>query len=65
MPSISWEHMNDGDSFVLDLQHAVYVWVGKNSNRGERLKVSFVLTNLSWNKISKAQTMNALVKLTS
>lgn len=37
LPSISWEHMNDGDVYILDLQHAIYVWTGKAANRMEKL----------------------------
>lgn len=46
MPSIAWEHMNNGDVFVLDLQHAIFVWVGKHANRGEKLKAAKVAQNL-------------------
>ena len=46
VPTISWTEMNDGDVFVLDTQSHIFIWVGRNANRLERLqgcKVKIVL----------------------
>lgn len=40
MPRIAWEEMNDGDVFVLDGGECIFVWVGKQSNRLERLQAA-------------------------
>uniref|UniRef100_A0A2P2I1V0 Advillin-like n=1 Tax=Hirondellea gigas TaxID=1518452 RepID=A0A2P2I1V0_9CRUS len=38
LPSVSWDHMNDGDVFVLETRDIVYVWVGRYSNNIEKLR---------------------------
>ena len=45
LPTISWTEMNDGDVFVLDTNSHIFIWVGRNANRLERLqgcKVKFI-----------------------
>ncbi len=42
LPAVSWEHMNDGDSFVLDLKEVIYVWNGRNANKHEKLQAAKV-----------------------
>lgn len=39
----SWSSFNDGDVFILDLGKVQYVWMGKESSRTERIKVSLEL----------------------
>ena len=39
---VSWDEMNDGDVYVLDVRTHFFVWQGKNSNRLERLQGSKV-----------------------
>ena len=36
----SWNSFNDGDVFILDLGKVQFVWMGKESSRTERMKVS-------------------------
>ncbi len=42
LPAISWDLMNDGDVFILDARDSdlIFVWVGRNSNRLERLQAA-------------------------
>ncbi len=42
LASIDWEQLNDGDVFILDDRASdnIFVWVGKNSNRLERLQAA-------------------------
>ena len=42
LPTISWKEFNDGDVFVLDTMSHIFVWIGKNANRLERLQASKV-----------------------
>ena len=42
LPTISWKEFNDGDVFVLDTMTHIFVWIGKNANRLERLQASKV-----------------------
>ena len=42
MTHVSWEVMNEGDVFVLDVRSHIFVWVGKYSNRLERLQAAKV-----------------------
>lgn len=37
-PSVSWEHFNSGDVFILETKNKIYVWVGKDSNKMERFQ---------------------------
>ena len=43
LQAVSWAQMNDGDVFVLDSRRFVFVWMGKQSNRLERLQGAKVL----------------------
>lgn len=36
----SWSSFNDGDVYILDLGNIQFVWVGRDSSRTERIKVS-------------------------
>lgn len=38
MPAVAWEHFNDGDVFVVDAKHAVFVWTGKDANNMEKIQ---------------------------
>jgi villin 1/advillin len=40
--SISWEHFNSGDVFIIDTKEIVFVWVGKSANNVEKLQASKV-----------------------
>ena len=42
LQAVSWSLMNDGDVFVLDSRRFVFVWMGKQSNRLERLQAAKV-----------------------
>jgi hypothetical protein len=42
LEDISWGEMNHGDSFILDARTHIYVWMGNESNRMERLQASKV-----------------------
>jgi len=46
LPTISWKEFNDGDVFVLDTMSHIFVWIGKNANRLERLQASKFATKL-------------------
>ncbi|XP_049830670.1 villin-1 isoform X1 [Schistocerca gregaria] len=46
MPSISWEHFNSGDVFILDTRDTIFVWTGKKSNHAERLQGARVAQKL-------------------
>ncbi|XP_013406709.1 advillin [Lingula anatina] len=35
---ISWDSMNEGDVFLLDLFNVIFVWIGKDANRTEKIK---------------------------
>ena len=39
---INWDHMNDGDAYILDVGPVFFVWNGKTCSRTERIKVSFI-----------------------
>lgn len=36
---IGWSAMNHGDAFILDTGVVLFVWVGKEASRTERIKV--------------------------
>ena len=40
--AIAWSAMNDGDVFVMDTREFIFVWVGRQSNRLERLQAAKV-----------------------
>ncbi|KAK9511086.1 hypothetical protein O3M35_005718 [Rhynocoris fuscipes] len=42
MPSISWEHFNSGDVFIIDTKDVVFVWSGKTANSMEKLQAAKV-----------------------
>ncbi len=44
MAAIDWDHMNDGDVFILEARDSdlIFVWSGRNSNRLERLQAAKV-----------------------
>ncbi|CAG0917901.1 unnamed protein product [Notodromas monacha] len=46
MSSVSWEHFNEGDSYVLDLQDAIFVWNGRSANKHEKLQAAKVAAKL-------------------
>ena len=48
LPTISWNEFNDGDVFVLDTMTYIFVWVGKDANRLEKLQASKVMLNDYW-----------------
>ena len=47
LPTISWDEFNDGDVFVLDTMSHIFVWVGRNANKLERLQASKVDLSLT------------------
>lgn len=46
---ISWDKVNDGDAYILDVGSAQYVWCGKGCSFAERKKVGCFRNNLSLN----------------
>ena len=36
---VSWQSLNEGDVFVLDCKETVWVWVGADCSRLEKIKV--------------------------
>ena len=50
-PALSWSAMNDGDVFVLDAREFIFVWVGRQSNRLERLQAAKVRLSFSANEV--------------
>ncbi|XP_041374750.1 advillin-like isoform X3 [Gigantopelta aegis] len=51
---ISWENMNSGDCFVLDIGNLMFVWIGKECRRSERLKAMEVSRQLRDERGGKA-----------
>ena len=51
LPTISWKEFNDGDVFVLDTMSHIFVWIGKNANRLERLQASKVNISFFGNNV--------------
>ena len=43
LPTISWEEFNDGDVFVLDTMAHIFLWIGRNANKLEKLQASKVV----------------------
>lgn len=41
---VCWSEINDGDVFVLETAHKVFVWTGRYSNNIEKLKAAKVGT---------------------
>jgi len=46
MPSVSWEHFNEGDVFVLDAKDAIFVWAGAEANNMEKIQGAKLATSL-------------------
>ena len=40
LAGVAWEHLNDGDVFVLDAREAVFVWTGKHANPMEKIQAA-------------------------
>ncbi|XP_014681029.1 PREDICTED: villin-1-like isoform X2 [Priapulus caudatus] len=43
---ISWSSFNEGDSFILDVGKAIFVWNGKSANRIEKIRAADVAARL-------------------
>lgn len=41
-PKVEWSEMNTGDCFVLNVDTTFFIWMGRSSNRLERLQASKV-----------------------
>ena len=46
LPTISWVEFNDGDVFVLDTMAHIFLWIGRNANKLEKLQASKVVFNI-------------------
>ena len=44
---LTYHSMNAGDTYVLDVARAMYVWMGEMSNDMERAKARFVYVTLT------------------
>jgi len=42
MPKVSWNAMNNGDVFILQMREAIFIWEGETSNKLERLQAAKV-----------------------
>lgn len=42
MLSISWEHFNKGDVFIIDTNDVIFVWIGSMANKMEKLQATKV-----------------------
>ena len=45
LPTISWDEFNEGDVFVLETMTQIFVWVGRDANRLEKLQAAKVKFN--------------------
>lgn len=41
-PSISWEHFNSGDIFILHTKEVVFIWTGRSANNMEKIQAARV-----------------------
>ncbi|XP_075213446.1 villin like protein quail isoform X2 [Lycorma delicatula] len=46
MPSISWEHFNKQDVFIIDTNDVIFVWVGSDANNIEKLQATKIAMQL-------------------
>ncbi|XP_037071160.1 advillin-like [Pollicipes pollicipes] len=38
LPAVAWEHLNDGDVFVVDARDVIFVWTGRTANKMEKIQ---------------------------
>ncbi|XP_071440008.1 advillin-like [Hetaerina americana] len=46
MPTVSWEHMNNGDAFVIESWPALFVWTGRTASHMEKVQAAKVAQQL-------------------